>query len=363
MAENMTETRHNRSSGNAQAAGGAARRHAEDTASMLERGAQVTGELSRQGGEAEARGLRQGGEMAGDLTRRATSAAAEGSRHIVEDTARHIEEVGREMAEAAEGIAEDIRLMLLPTSAEGGLHDVQRALGGLVEGVVHTNLRITQELFRRSNPGAIAQLQGRFIREYLDALVEGQTSIFRAVRRAADETLRPLERQQRQLAERRNCGGNGRREQHRGSRVADVMSRDVRVASPDDTVQQAARLMQEEDTGLLPVGENDRLVGMITDRDVAVRVAAEGKNPAQTRVREVMTPEVRYVFDDEDLHHIVDVMAEQQIRRLPVVNRNKRLVGVISLGDLAAEGGTPRLAGRALAGVAREGGRHRQSMT
>ncbi len=112
------------------------------------------------------------------------------------------------------------------------------------------------------------------------------------------------------------------------------MHRDVRIASPEDTVQQAARLMREEDTGVLPVGEGDRLVGMVTDRDVAVRLAAEGRDPARTKVREVMTPEVRYVFEDEDLGHVADNMAEQQIRRLPVMNRNKRLVGVVSLIDL-----------------------------
>ncbi len=138
------------------------------------------------------------------------------------------------------------------------------------------------------------------------------------------------------------------------------MTRNVRVASPEDTVQQAARLMRDEDTGVLPVGEQDRLVGMVTDRDVAVRLAAEGRNPAQTRVREVMTPEVRYLFEDEDLHRAADTMAEQQVRRLPVVNRDKRLVGVVSLGDMATAGGTPRLAGRALGGVAQEGGQHNQ---
>ena len=130
------------------------------------------------------------------------------------------------------------------------------------------------------------------------------------------------------------------------------MSRGVRVASPEDTVQQAARLMREADTGVLPVGENDRLIGMVTDRDVALRLAAEGKNPAQTKVREVMTPEVRYVFEDEDLHRVAATMAAQRVRRLPVLNREKRLVGIVSIGDLAAEAGTPRLAGRALAGTA-----------
>ncbi len=106
------------------------------------------------------------------------------------------------------------------------------------------------------------------------------------------------------------------------------------------------------------MGENDRLVGMVTDRDVALRLAAEGKDPARTKVRAVMTPEIRYVFEDEDVHRAVETMAGQQVRRLPVLNRDKRLVGIVSLGDLATEVRSSRLAGRALAGVAQAGGQH-----
>jgi CBS domain-containing protein len=101
---------------------------------------------------------------------------------------------------------------------------------------------------------------------------------------------------------------------------------------------------------------------MVTDRDVALRVAAEGRNPTQTRVREVMTLDVRYVFEDEDLHRAAEVMAGQRVRRLPVLNRERRLVGIVSVGDLAAEGRAPRLAGRALAGIAQEGGPHDQAV-
>jgi CBS domain-containing protein len=80
-----------------------------------------------------------------------------------------------------------------------------------------------------------------------------------------------------------------------------VMHREARLTNPDDTVQQVARLMREEDTGMLPVGEGDRLVGIVTDRDVALRLVADGRDPARTKVREVMTPEIRYVLEDEDL--------------------------------------------------------------
>ena len=142
-------------------------------------------------------------------------------------------------------------------------------------------------------------------------------------------------------------------------KVSEAMTRDVRVASPDQTIQDAARLMAEVDTGVLPVGENDRLVGMITDRDIAVRGVAEGKGP-QTSIREVMTEHVHYCFEDEDTDQVAHKMADSQVRRLPVLNRDKRLVGILSLGDLAVmQGGRP--AGEALAGISEPGGAHSQT--
>ena len=119
--------------------------------------------------------------------------------------------------------------------------------------------------------------------------------------------------------------------------VSEVMTRQVVVASPDDTVQQAAGRMAELDTGVLPVGEGDRLVGMITDRDIAVRAVAQGKGPDVT-VRDVMTPEVRYCFEDESLDDVVRNMGDNKVRRLPVMSRDKRLVGIVSLGDVALYG-------------------------
>ena len=99
------------------------------------------------------------------------------------------------------------------------------------------------------------------------------------------------------------------------------------------------------------------MIGMLTDRDVTVRLVAEGRDPGQTKVRDVMTADVRYVFEDEDLEHVAENMAQQQVRRLPVMNRQKRLVGVVSLGDMAKGRQSP-LAGRALSGIARQGGQH-----
>ncbi len=141
--------------------------------------------------------------------------------------------------------------------------------------------------------------------------------------------------------------------------VSEAMTRDVQIARPDQTLQEAARLMCDCDVGALPVGENDRLVGMITDRDIAVRAVAEGM-PCSTKVRDVMSGEVRFCYDDEDAGHVARNMADQQVRRLPVVNRDKRLVGILALADLATQG-TARQASEALHGISQAGGRHSQT--
>ena len=118
-------------------------------------------------------------------------------------------------------------------------------------------------------------------------------------------------------------------------KVKEIMSPDVRIASPKDTLQQAARMMEEMDCGCLPVGEDDRLVGMVSDRDITIRAVAQGKAPDRCTVGEVMSNDIKYIYDDETLEDASRNMSEQQVRRLPVLNRKKRLVGIVSLGDLA----------------------------
>src|SRR5262249_22988927 len=126
------------------------------------------------------------------------------------------------------------------------------------------------------------------------------------------------------------------------------------------TIRDAARLMAQIDAGVLPVGENDRLVGMITDRDIAIRAVGAGKDP-QTPVREVMSKEVMYCFEDDDLDEVVQNMADIKVRRLPVRDRDKRLVVILSLGDIALTEGAGS-AGSALCGISEPGGEHSQSM-
>ena len=142
-------------------------------------------------------------------------------------------------------------------------------------------------------------------------------------------------------------------------RVSEIMTRDVRVASPGHTIQDAAAIMSMIDAGAVPVGDGDRLVGMITDRDIAIRAVARGKGP-DTPVGDIMTADVMYCFEDEDTDHVLDNLGNQQVRRLPVVNRDKRLVGILSLGDLANREGNSHT-GAALAEISRPGGQHSQT--
>jgi CBS domain-containing protein len=144
--------------------------------------------------------------------------------------------------------------------------------------------------------------------------------------------------------------------------VSDVMTRTVEMVGPGDSIQQAAKAMARIDVGALPVAEADRLVGMITDRDIAVRAVAEGRDPARTVVKDIMSAEVRYCYDDDAVTDVADNMAEQQLRRLPVITREKRLVGIISLADIARER-EPNAAGQALQGIARPGGLHTQQQS
>ena len=139
-------------------------------------------------------------------------------------------------------------------------------------------------------------------------------------------------------------------------RVSEAMTREVRVATPGQSIRDVAKIMDEINAGSVPVGEDDRLVGMITDRDIAIRAVAQGKGP-DTPVRDVMSSEkVLYCYDDEELDHVAKNMSEHQVRRLPVVNREKRLVGIVSFGDVAQK--ETRSAGKAAKGVTKPGGKH-----
>jgi len=143
-------------------------------------------------------------------------------------------------------------------------------------------------------------------------------------------------------------------------KVSDCMTMDVEVARPGDTIQEAARLMCEIDAGVLPVSNEERLVGMITDRDITVRAVARGLGP-DCRVSDVMSREVLYCFDDEDVDDVLRNMADIKVRRLPVVTRDKRLVGIVSLSDMTTGSARPPAA-EALQQIAIPGGPHSQAL-
>lgn len=117
--------------------------------------------------------------------------------------------------------------------------------------------------------------------------------------------------------------------------ISDIMTRDVTVVAPTDNVQRAAELMRDLDVGSLPVCNGKKLVGIITDRDITLRSTAEGKSPADVQISDIMTDRVLWCFEDQTAGQVLQQMGDEQIRRIPVVNRDKELIGIVALGDLA----------------------------
>ena len=141
-------------------------------------------------------------------------------------------------------------------------------------------------------------------------------------------------------------------------KVSEVMTENVQTVRPDQRVQEAASFMLSADAGSIPVAEGDRLVGMITDRDIAVRGIAKGHGP-DTPVRDLMSSDVICARLDDNIEDAAARMSEAQVRRLPVVDQDERLCGIVSLGDLSREADTD-CASEALEGVSQPGGEHRQ---
>ena len=134
--------------------------------------------------------------------------------------------------------------------------------------------------------------------------------------------------------------------------LRELMSRDVKVIDPDMSILEAAKKMRDGDFGMLPVGEDDRMIGTISDRDIAIRAVADGKD-TNTRVREVMTKGIAWAYEDETVDEAAKIMSERQVRRLPVVDRDKRLVGIVALGDFAVDSAEIRPAAQALAEISK----------
>ena len=135
-------------------------------------------------------------------------------------------------------------------------------------------------------------------------------------------------------------------------KLKDVMSRDVQVISPDETIKEAAQQMRKGDFGMMPVGENDRMSGTISDRDIVIRAVAEGKDPS-TKVREIMSEGIVWAYEEDSVDDAAKLMGDRQIRRLPIVNADKRLVGIVALGDFAVESADIEIAGEALSEISK----------
>jgi CBS domain-containing protein len=142
-------------------------------------------------------------------------------------------------------------------------------------------------------------------------------------------------------------------------RIAEIMTQDPEVIRSDFVLKDAALMMRELDVGMLPIGKDDRLVGMLTDRDITIRATAEGRDPTKTQVHEVMTQEVVYCFEDQDVSEAAKLMQERQIRRLPILDREKRLIGIVSLGDVAVHSGEKNVVAETIKEVSEPAAPHR----
>ena len=174
----------------------AVKESARATGDAARQNADAGADVARQGTEAGLGAMNRAGNVASETTLRGAQAMVEGQRQIVQEAAERFEEVSRKMVQATQGTTENVRrFMTLPTAAEGGLRDMQQGVTSLFEGMVQTNMRVAQEMFRLSSPAPFVELQQRFVREYTDTLVQNSAALVRAMRRTAEETLRPLEEQ------------------------------------------------------------------------------------------------------------------------------------------------------------------------
>jgi CBS domain-containing protein len=143
-------------------------------------------------------------------------------------------------------------------------------------------------------------------------------------------------------------------------RLGEIMTRDVEVIGSNAPLKEAAAKMKELDVGLIPICDGDRLKGTLTDRDITIRATAEGKNPSKTKVSAIMSTDIAYCYEDQEIEEAVSLMETRQIRRLPILNRDQRLVGIVALSDLAMHAGQNEMIGETLKEVSRPAAPQRQ---
>lgn len=136
-------------------------------------------------------------------------------------------------------------------------------------------------------------------------------------------------------------------------KIRDIMTKNPEVVRPDATIDEAARMMKHLDVGSLPVCNGTRVLGMITDRDITIRATAVGHDPNTTHVQDIMSHDIQYCYDDQDVKEAAKLMSENQIRRLPIVDRDKNLVGIVSLGDISVDANNDRMSGDTLEDISK----------
>jgi CBS domain-containing protein len=144
-------------------------------------------------------------------------------------------------------------------------------------------------------------------------------------------------------------------------KAKDIMTKNPKCVTPETSVREAARLMKEQDVGVLPVVDrdgSDRLVGIVTDRDIAIRHVAEGHDSSSCPVREAMTSNVRTARENDDVNDVMDVMGKEQIRRIPVINERGSLIGIVAQADIVREARDDKKAERTIEKISEAGGRH-----
>jgi CBS domain-containing protein len=274
-----------------------------------------------------------------DSMNRNAQSMVEHQQSAVRSAAEQMEKAGHQAGQMIHERIEDMQtVMRWPTVSSEALPDYLNGIAGTANHVMRGYVRALQDLYHLAGPAAYVEVQQRFAGECFDAFVKGGMALARTTQEAMNKQFSQLEHRVARRQQSHDGQSNGHQAHRDGGRVTDIMRKSVPTAAPDDTVQHAARIMREADIGALPVGEGDRLVGMVTDRDVTLRLVAAGKDAAQTKVREVMTSDPHYAFEDDELDHVVDDMAEHNLQRLPIVSRDKRLVGIVSIRDLARGG-------------------------
>src|SRR5690348_180107 len=221
----------------------------EEGAGRLADAGHSAADITERTSAAGAETVRHPGDAAGETARRGSQQIAGMQQKFAHGVANDFDQGVSRMAQALHETAQDWQtLMQLPGLGGGRLQDVALSVSNAVERVMEVNLRATEQLFRMSGPVALLEQQHRFAQQYLHSLLEGSTAVVRSIRQTAEQTLQPLEQyvSEREQQQKRQNGEE---------RVADVMSREVKLVSPDDNVRQVAQIMREADTGILPVAE------------------------------------------------------------------------------------------------------------